>query len=242
MTDLSQTADRRVISFPQSRYDPNRTEGEQETNAALSMKSFLQFSAGAILGAAVMFLGKGDRGSAWVVPGPGLSAADAESSSVSPAAVSSQSTVDERPQGRMATAGDESADQSNALRLPNEYRQLIGSIPPRRPSFPERHAQFAQEPRNEAWAFAMEAGLSNFYAARAPGAGVVIESIECRSENCEIAGYLANGSNGMNSSLYEFTSEPWWNANNAVSVHEFEADGRDLFILVTFPFDGSADQ
>jgi hypothetical protein len=81
------------------------------------MKSFLQFSAGAILGAAVMFLVKGDRGSAWVVPDPGLSAADAESSSVSLAAVSSQSTVDERLQGRMATAGDESADQSNALHL-----------------------------------------------------------------------------------------------------------------------------
>jgi hypothetical protein len=131
-----------------------------------------------------------------------------------------------------------SQQRAEGVRLPLAYREQIGDVRPRRPSFSERHARFASEMRDESWAFAMEAGIRNFLAARAPSAGIVIDSVECRSESCEVAGYLTDETDGLNSAIYSFTSEPWWDGGKAVSVREMDLENRTGFVFVTFDYEG----
>lgn len=209
-----------------------------KTNAVLPVKLILTFMTGAALGGAVMFFVQSDDESDQAIATTELSTGDEEFSPAAHSRVNPSVSVDQVPPRTAQDATAANTHQPNGLRLPLEYQAFVGAVRPRRPSFSERHAEFATEPRNEPWAFSMEAGISNFLAARAPRVGVVIESIECRSENCEVAGYLVDGTEYIDSSLYDFTSESWWQGSNAVAVHEFEAGDRDLFVLVTFPFEG----
>lgn len=136
--------------------------------------------------------------------------------------------------GLGAATPPHSREQVDLVRLPMKYAEQIGVARSRRPSFSERHAQFAAEQRNESWAFAMEAGIQNFLAAHAADSGIVIESVECRSKSCEVAGYVSDESDGINSTIYGFTSEHWWDGGNSVSVKEFDLEGSTGFIFVTF--------
>jgi hypothetical protein len=202
------------------------------------MKALALFGAGTVFGAALMFAFGSRDESNRVASIAQVPIAAEELSPSSPVETSSQSIAHEDPLSAAPNASGPMTSRVYESRLPQQYQEMIDSVRPRRLTFRERHIRFAQELRDEPWAFAMEAGITDFYAARAPSLGAVIESIECRAENCEVAGYLADGTEHISSNLYEFTSEPWWQGSDATSVHEFEADGRDSFVLLTFQHDG----
>lgn len=128
--------------------------------------------------------------------------------------------------------------KDQVVRLPTKYADMIAQSRPRSPTFAERHEKFASEDRDESWAFAMEAGIQNFLAVHAPVSGIVIESVECRSESCEVSGYLSDDTDGINSAIFGFTSEHWWDGGNAVSVKEFDLEEGTGFVFVTYEHDG----
>ena len=99
--------------------------------------------------------------------------------------------------------------------MPNEmpavYRDMIGPARPRSLSFSEVHALFEEEPREEAWANAMESGINDYVAMHAADRGLVIEYVECRSRYCEVGGYAIEGYEADSSLLWgDMTREDWW--------------------------------
>lgn len=116
--------------------------------------------------------------------------------------------------------------------LPESYRAIVGP-PRRRLTFSERMAVFEAEYRDESWALPMEAGINNFVATHAPGAGTVIEHVECRSNWCIVAGYSLPGHDDQASQLlHQMREEYWWQGGNFTSTHGGTIGEHEAFVTM----------
>lgn len=121
------------------------------------------------------------------------------------------------------------------IRMPSNYREMIGPVRPRQPSFAEQHADFASEPRDESWAVAMETGINDYVASSGATLGLVVEYVECRSRTCEIAGFQPDRNKGNVGSLYTLPRQPWWqggSANSAKLLTQPGDAGKEYFVII----------
>ena len=121
----------------------------------------------------------------------------------------------------------------NPVRIPSVYKALVGPIPPPRLDSAEVHALFAKEPRDEPWAYAMEAGINNHIANFGAGDGVVVEYVECRSRYCEIAGFTQeDNKHNFSYTLEDIRRSGWWQAAGGSHYFGGQHDGVDRFVII----------
>jgi len=130
--------------------------------------------------------------------------------------------------------GPDPLSEEPEIRMPSHYKEMIGPVRPRQVAFSERHANFASEPRNEPWAFAMETGINDFIAKLDPPLGLVVEYVECRARTCEIAGYRTGGDSDDGRALNHLVQQPWWQGGNAISSSGYYIDGIEYFVNIYF--------
>lgn len=118
------------------------------------------------------------------------------------------------------------------IRIPSAYGALVGPVPPPRLSTAEIHALFEKEPRDEPWAFAMEAGIHEHIANFGAGKGTVVEYVECRSQYCEIAGYADKGQSADTGFYLAMTESGWWQASGGSHHVSGRRDGIDRFVMI----------
>ena len=129
---------------------------------------------------------------------------------------------------------DAATTVDDPIRIPNAYRDLVGPIPPPRLSSAELHELFEKEPRDEAWAYAMESGINDHIANFGTGEGTVVEYVECRSQHCEIAGFADKGHMGSIGRVYgDMTRSGWWQADGGTHHIGGHVDGLDRFVIIT---------
>lgn len=118
-------------------------------------------------------------------------------------------------------------------RIPRIYREIIGPVYHLGPTLPELHAMFEREPRDETWAYAMEAGINDYIANRWAGDGTVVEYVECRSQHCEIAGYVHDGYENKSASILgAIRKEGWWQGGNSTHSTGGNIDGLNRFVII----------
>ena len=117
--------------------------------------------------------------------------------------------------------------------IPAVYKEVIGRPRPRQLRVADRHAIFLTEPRDEAWASAMESGISNYLADNASNMRIVVEFVECRSEHCEVAGYVHDGSRDYISGLRNgLKNSGWWQGGISSASTNKKIDGVDRFVIM----------
>ncbi len=120
-----------------------------------------------------------------------------------------------------------------ASNLPAVYSEVIGSPQPKRLRVADRHAIFLTEPRDEAWASAMESGISNYLADNASNLSFRVEFVECRSEHCEIAGYVPEGYLDDTSDLKNgLKNSGWWQGGISSASTGMEIDGVERIVIM----------
>ena len=120
-----------------------------------------------------------------------------------------------------------------ASNLPAVYSEVIGSPQPKRLRVADRHAIFLTEPRDEAWASAMESGISNYLADNASNLSFRVEFVECRSEHCEIAGYVPEGYLDDTSDLRNgLRNSGWWQGGVSSASTGMEIDGVERIVIM----------
>ncbi len=122
----------------------------------------------------------------------------------------------------------------SASNIPAIYSEVIGSPQPKRLRVADRHAIFLTEPRDEAWASAMESGINNFLADNASNLSFKVEFVECRSEHCEIAGYVPDGYPDDSGDLKNgLKNSGWWQGgiSSASTGREINGVQRTVFIF-----------
>lgn len=120
-----------------------------------------------------------------------------------------------------------------ASNLPAVYSEVIGSPQPKRLRVADRHAIFLTEPRDEAWASAMESGISNYLADNASNLSFRVEFVECRSEHCEIAGYVPEGYLDDTSDLRNgLKNSGWWQGGVSSASTGMEIDGVERIVIM----------
>lgn len=125
------------------------------------------------------------------------------------------------------------------VRIPSVYRDLVGPIPPPRLSSAEIHALFEREPRDEPWAYAMEAGINDHIANFGAGQGTVVEYVECRSRYCEIAGFGKEGyEQGFSKTLSDIARSGWWQAAGTTHHIGEGVDGLNRFVIIIGRYGG----
>jgi len=123
------------------------------------------------------------------------------------------------------------------LEIPEAYLRIIGSTKPHL-SFGERVGQYQQEPRDEVWVSAMEAGINSYVAASAPTAGAVFEYIQCRSSACILAGYVIEGKERQSASILgELQSQGWWDGGNSSHGMGGAVGELDAFVILLPRYD-----
>lgn len=121
--------------------------------------------------------------------------------------------------------------------LPDIYREMIGPAG-RSPTFAQLHEMFESEPRDEPWAASMEAGLRAYLDRYTAKYGLVIEFVECRSQHCEIAGYVVGGLTSRSYDLFEGVKhEGWWDAGSWLPNLGQGSDGIDHFVQFVVRYD-----
>ena len=120
-----------------------------------------------------------------------------------------------------------------ASNLPAVYSEVIGSPQPKRLRVADRHAIFLTEPRDEAWASAMESGINNYLADNASNLSFRVEFVECRSEHCEIAGYVPEGYLDDTSDLKNgLKNSGWWQGGISSASTGMEIDGVERIVIM----------
>ena len=174
---------------------------------------------------------------------------DIEQSPASPSQVIPQSADSETESIRSVSRAEEDLDVSNqgdhagrekeaegttrASRIPPVYSDVIGRPRPKRFNVADRHAIFLTEPRDEAWAGAMESGINNFLADNSLALNVFVEHVECRSEHCEVAGYTPFGLESDMSELKNgLKNTGWWQGGVSSASTSRTIDGVDRFVVV----------
>jgi hypothetical protein len=120
-----------------------------------------------------------------------------------------------------------------ASNIPTIYSEVIGLPRPKRPRFADRHAIFLTEPRDEVWASTMESGISNFLADNASNLSFKVEFVECRSEHCEIAGYVPEGYPDDTGDLKNgLRNSGWWQGGLSSSSTGREINGVQRIVII----------
>ncbi len=137
---------------------------------------------------------------------------------------------------KSAVSAEESTD--DPIKMPSVYRELIGPFSPPTLSFPELHALFEKEPRDEAWAYAMETGINDHLATYGAGEGVVVEYVECRSRYCEVGGFAIEGYEADFSIVWGgmFRSD-WWQGGSQLRSVGGGSDGLRRFLAIIHRYD-----
>lgn len=131
-----------------------------------------------------------------------------------------------------ALAGDASIGD-NPVRIPSVYRDLVGPIPTPTISNVEKLERFENEPRDEPWAFAMETGINNHIAEFGTVGGRVVEYVECRSQQCWIAGLIDKGHQGSTGRpLNDMRRSGWWQAEGGGDSITVNTNGLTRFVLI----------
>lgn len=120
------------------------------------------------------------------------------------------------------------------IELPSSYKEMIGPLETRRPTFSERHQRFANEPRDEPWAAAMEAGINDYLATLGAERGMVFEYVECQTKTCEVAGYVVDEKYGSGGVPDELLEQPWWQGGMARSSRHFDIGGVRYFVTIIY--------
>lgn len=121
----------------------------------------------------------------------------------------------------------------DSTNLPEIYRPLIETKPEsrRRMTPQENHAFFDQDVRDEAWAYTMELGIKEYLAANQSGNGAIIESVECRSRMCEIAGVVyAGGNDDFGDHVTAMRQSGWWQLSQSQSTTGGNVSGDYRFV------------
>ena len=117
--------------------------------------------------------------------------------------------------------------------IPAVYSKIIGQPQPKQLRIADRHAIFLAEPRDEAWASAMESGINNYLADNASNLGFKVEYVECRSEHCEIAGYLPEGHPDDTGTLKNgLKNSGWWQGGVSSASTGREIDGVERVVII----------
>jgi len=113
-------------------------------------------------------------------------------------------------------------------KIPLMYRQAIGPVR-RTYSFGESYILFETEPVDEAWAYGMEAGISDYLSRLGPDSGAVFEFVQCRSTACAIAGYVVEGGRDQTAMMVDrMRHEPWWDAGGTSK----SIGGEEQFVIL----------
>lgn len=135
--------------------------------------------------------------------------------------------------GQSATDSPIAETILDSTNLPEIYRPLIEPQPEsrRRMTPQENHAFFDQDVRDESWAYTMELGIKEYLAANQIGDGAIIESIECRSRMCEIAGVVyAGGNDDFSNHVEAMRQSGWWQLSQSQSTTGGNVSGDYRFV------------
>jgi hypothetical protein len=117
--------------------------------------------------------------------------------------------------------------------LPEVYQRIVGPTTAELGGFAPyvAYANFAREPRDEAWATAMEAGMGDWADRVASPESVRIDYAECRTRSCIVAGHAETGDTTI---LGRLTAEGWWQATGSVDIRMRSArnDSADFVVFV----------
>ncbi len=117
--------------------------------------------------------------------------------------------------------------------LPAVYDEVIGRPQPKQLRAADRHAIFLTEPRDEAWASAMESGINNYLADNASSLKFKVEYVECRSEHCEIAGYVPDGYSDDTGDLKNgLKNSGWWQGGVSSASTGREINGIERRVII----------
>ena len=120
---------------------------------------------------------------------------------------------------------------------PLEYDELIGP-PVRSRGARELHATFKAEPRSDPWASAMEAGIAQTVSEHAPGIGLSIEYIECRTTMCELGGVASVEDVGNASALWsEVVQSGYWQGSTRYHMTVGTTAGITRFMVISYDGD-----
>lgn len=169
----------------------------------------------------------------------------------------SPSVIEKSMVGHQITIGDEIAESNEqpakteleieyhpvaaASNIPSIYSELIGVPKPKRLSVADRHAQFLLESRDEIWALAMESGINYHLSENRSGVRFVVAHVECRSQHCEIAGYVPPGYQDDSDKLkIDLKNSDWWQGGISTASIAKEIDGIMYVVIIFNRFGGRA--
>ena len=130
-------------------------------------------------------------------------------------------------------AVSESDGEVPESRIPYIYNDVIGEPKPKRLMTADRHAAFLLEPRDQSWASAMESGIANYLADNAAELQFKVEFVECRSEHCEVAGYIPPGIEDDSRQLKSgLKNSAWWQGGLSSASTRRTFDGVTRVVII----------
>jgi hypothetical protein len=100
-------------------------------------------------------------------------------------------------------------------------------------SIEDLHFTFANQSRDDGWAFAVESEISQFVANNGVAEWAEIEYVECRKSICEIAGYLHGDTTHDAREIVDgISSATWWHSEKSVHLMESDRDGLQRFMVL----------
>jgi hypothetical protein len=145
----------------------------------------------------------------------------------SPQAASKATVPVVRPSQSSGTAIPRSTDVVEAIVLLEGHRQVLELDP----SFAQQHADLESQVRDDNWSYYMEQMLGGYFVNHAPGTGVEISTIACRSTSCELAAYSEHGTGAFDVILQRAAKESWWDFDR---VQGRGSDRNERSTLVLF--------
>lgn len=193
------------------------------------------FVTGGLVGAfVVMSLDRGDLGAATEsASGSGA----VESASISEHAERVTNVAAQRFEAVPATqarSGEPAAQAAERYpsNTPAIYLEMMG-LPVEKVTVQDLHATFEQEPRHDAWAFAVENALAQKIVDLNIAEWAVVEQIECRAMTCEIAGYYTgDGEPRAPQIVQSIDRVVWFHDNMSSRTHVANPDGFDRFLTI----------
>ncbi len=114
--------------------------------------------------------------------------------------------------------------------LPEDYYFMLEPPEDQPITTAERAVRFAEEARDESWAYTMELGINQHVAVATP-VGTVIEYVECRTTTCMMAGYTQPGfENGSRALIGEMGRTGWWQLGGETVSVSRGRNGENRFV------------
>jgi hypothetical protein len=110
-------------------------------------------------------------------------------------------------------------------------------------SLSELHHRFKNEPRDEAWATAMESGISQHIATSGSVDWATVEHIECRTRICEVLGLMPDAMENPEMDPYALLPDGfevgWWQGGLEILQrdHTYDGEGITRFMLIIVRID-----